>query len=60
MGEVVSIAAERRERTETAEAAWEAYLAARDRAELTRKADDAFAAGRAWARFLSLFTRGAA
>ncbi|GGC70600.1 hypothetical protein [Chelatococcus reniformis] len=35
--------------------AWEAYVAARDRAEQTRDITDGIAAGRAWAVFIAEF-----
>lgn len=34
---------------------WDEYLAAKDRAEQTRRLADGIAAGRAWARFLQSF-----
>ncbi len=34
---------------------WDEYLAAKDRADRTRRLKDAIAAGEAWARFLQSF-----
>lgn len=42
---------------ERARDAWDAYLAAKDRAEETREFRDARRAGIAWGRFLDLFSR---
>jgi hypothetical protein len=60
MGDVVDIREAATRRDGDVHKAWDAYIAARAKAEASNDIADGIAAGRAWARFLSLFTRGAA
>lgn len=55
MGDLVFIDAARRKRAVTVQEAWDAYIAAQDRAKETRDLEDGIAAGKAWARWLDLF-----
>lgn len=57
MAEIVSIAEARQQRSMTERQAWQAYLAARERAEKSGRIEDGIAAGKAWARWLRLFER---
>lgn len=55
MGNVIHIEEASRRRDERIEGLWQAYLAARDRAETSRDVKDGVAAGKAWAAFLNQF-----
>lgn len=55
MGEMILIEVGRRRRDDRIEGLWDAYLAARDRAEHSRDVKDGIAAGKAWAAFLDQF-----
>lgn len=55
MGNVLFIDVARREKNLTVQTAWEAYIAARDKAEKSRDVMDGVAAGKAWREFLELF-----
>lgn len=55
MGELVYIDGAKAKRGQTIDAAWAAYLAARERAEHSRDVEDGIAAGKAWRAFLELF-----
>lgn len=57
MGKVVLIEAARTERAISVEAAWQAYLVAREKADQTRNIEDGITAGKAWRAWLELFDR---
>ncbi len=52
---VVPIAEAKRRRDMLVEDVWNAYLAAKTKADATGHVDDAIAAGKLWKRFLELF-----
>lgn len=55
MGKLLFIDVAQRKRDERTQTLWEAYLAARDRAERSRDVADGIAAGKAWAAWLDHF-----
>ena len=55
MGDLVFIDAAQRKRNEKIQTLWDAYLAARDKAEKSRDIADGVAAGKAWAAWLDHF-----
>lgn len=57
MADIRFIVVAQNQRELTLQQAWEAYLAARDKAEKSRDLRDGVAAGKAWARWLGIFTR---
>ncbi|GHA15283.1 hypothetical protein GCM10007989_07560 [Devosia pacifica] len=60
MGEIIVLDDTRTSRAEKLQILWRAYLNAKERAEQTHDIHDGIAAGKAWARWLSLFTEPAA
>lgn len=59
MGELVFIDVARREKNVTVQQAWDAYVAAQDRAKNSRDIADGIAAGHAWRTWLDLFVQRA-
>lgn len=55
MGDLLFIDVAKRERDLTVQEAWDAYLVARAKAELSSDIADGIAAGKAWSRWLELF-----
>lgn len=55
MGDVLILQVVQRQREGAAQDLWEAYLAARDKAEKSRDIADGMAAGKAWAAWLDHF-----
>lgn len=55
MGELLFIDVAQRKRDERTQDLWNAYLAARDKAEASRNVQDGIAAGKAWAAWLDHF-----
>ncbi len=55
MGEVFFIDVAKRQKDQTVQAAWDAYVVARDKAERSNDVADGIAAGKAWREFLDLF-----
>ena len=53
MGEVISIKTSKRQTRQ--QTMWQAYLDARDKAELSRDIEDGIAAGKAWALWAESF-----
>lgn len=60
-GGTVSLTLFRAEKAQAVEAeqqaAFDAYLKARDRAEMSRSLEDGIAAGKCWGRFMDMFVR---
>jgi hypothetical protein len=56
MGDVVFINSTGRKKDEGMQALWQAYQNAREKAETTHDILDGIAAGKAWARWLAVFT----
>lgn len=57
MLKVVSITDAKRDRDANVEDVFAAYVAAKDKADATRRVEDGIAAARIWQRFLELFAR---
>jgi hypothetical protein len=55
VGELIVIEDKRRERDLTVQEAWDAYVAADEKAKTSHDIRDGIAAGKAWARWLALF-----
>jgi hypothetical protein len=56
MGDLLFIDVARKQRDESLQELWDAYLAAREKSDHTRDISDGIAAGKAWARWLQRFT----
>lgn len=56
MGDIVLLDAARRDKDVRLDELWNAYLAARDKADQTRDIADGIAAGKAWAAWVIPFT----
>jgi hypothetical protein len=59
MGELVFIDVAKKARNVTVQEAWDAYVAAQDKAKDTRDIADGIAAGHAWRAWLELFVQKA-
>lgn len=59
MAKIYSINTARDRRLLTVQEAWDAWVAADDKAKTSRRIEDGIAAGKAWARWLALFERRA-
>jgi hypothetical protein len=57
LGDLVFIDVAQKKKAVSVQAAWDAYCAARARAEATQKIEDGIAAGQAWRQWLELFQR---
>lgn len=55
MGDLVFIDVAKRKKAVSVQEAWDAYIAAQERAKETLDFDDGVAAGKAWAAWLELF-----
>lgn len=55
MGQLVFIDVAKRQKDQSVQAAWDAYVVARERAEKSSDVMDGVAAGKAWRDFLDLF-----
>ena len=56
MGDIVFLDIAQRKKDDRLQALWQAYLDARDKADLTRDVKDGIAAGKAWAAWVEPFT----
>lgn len=55
VGQLVFIDVAKRQKDQSVQAAWDAYVVARERAEKSNDVMDGVAAGKAWRDFLDLF-----
>lgn len=58
MGSLVFINVARRERDLSMQEAWDTYVAAQEQAKRSGRIEDGIAAGKAWRRWLEMFTGG--
>jgi len=57
LGDLVFIDVAQKKKAVSVQAAWDAYCAARTRAEASQKIEDGIAAGQAWRTWVELFQK---